>query len=458
MKEHNKHQTILKAIAIIKYIKEQGLEPTQQLYNQYRHIRYNAPFIETLIRKGIIKNFEELLSLEQTFKLNTDHAKNLTNKYTKSPRKTYNSSENAVTLSIIKSISEIIEYIMECKLLRNEDITYVEAKEKLIQKYGKGLHNISGRSYPTLDTIKQYFGTTDLNSLITIISETGFLTYVEEINIIKLEQPVEVFDFTVDKFENMFIVTGKKNDIIYISNVHNSCYDTLVKMVNQGYARGEGNWGSPGLEDAEAAHYRYTETCLEKWVDDLAFTYLNEKYVPYEEYELEPEPIYLPCPVPIGLVGHGVINGISFYRTLIPKYKLSDLAKRLVWILNGKNAKDEVIIQPYCKDCSVQEIEPGEFRKILTTGIGSLNYIPHGKLETNRIRIQGRAPLTSFVKKKETDNPKKKKKKFLSDIVDEFQVHLLDNSGETLDIIIEPKQKNIDLLDLGTKIWQNVFN
>jgi len=212
-------------------------------------------------------------------------------------------------------------------------------------------------------------------------------------------------------------------------------------MVNQGYARGEGNWGSPGLEDAEAAHYRYTETCLEKWVDDLAFTYLNEKYVPYEEYELEPEPIYLPCPVPIGLVGHGVINGISFYRTLIPKYKLSDLAKRLVWILNGKNAKDEVIIQPYCKDCSVQEIEPGEFRKILTTGIGSLNYIPHGKLETNRIRIQGRAPLTSFVKKKETDNPKKKKKKFLSDIVDEFQVHLLDNSGETLDIIIEPKQK-----------------
>ncbi len=219
-----------------------------------------------------------------------------------------------------------------------------------------------------------------------------------------------------------------------------SCYGTLVNLVDQGYAKGEGNWGSPGLEDAEASPYRYTEVSLNKWVENLAFTYLDEKFVQYEEYELEPEPLYLPSPIPIGLIGHGTITGISFYRTLIPKYKLADLAKRLTWILEGKKLV-EPVIQPYSKDCSLQEAEPGEFKKILTTGIGSINYIPHGKLEAKNIRIQGRAPNSSFAA--------------LVRNQENLDINLIDNSGEKIDIVVEPKKKHTNLQTLGTTIWQD---
>ena len=219
-----------------------------------------------------------------------------------------------------------------------------------------------------------------------------------------------------------------------------SLYGTLVNIVNQGYAKGEGNWGSPGLEDAPPAAHRYTEVSLKKWVDELAFTYLDEKYVPYQEFELEPEPIYLPSPIPIGLIGHGVITGISFYRTLIPKYKLSDLSKRLSWILHGKKKKEEIIIQPNSHDCTVSEAEPGEFQKILTTGIGSINYTPHGKLESKNIRIQGRAPNSSF--------------NILVNDQEKLDINLIDNSSSQIDILVEPKKKSTNLQNLATTVWQ----
>lgn len=220
-----------------------------------------------------------------------------------------------------------------------------------------------------------------------------------------------------------------------------SCYNTLVNMADQGYAKGEGNWGSPGLEDAPASPYRYTEVFINKWVEEMTFQYLDPKFVMYDEFELEPEPVYLPSPIPIGLIGHGVITGISFYRTLIPKYKLSDLAKRLTWILSGKKAKDEIIIQPNSKDCSVQEVEPGEFKKILTNGTGSINYIPHGKVDNKYIRIQGRSPNTSF------DS--------LIKAQDALDISLFDESADTLDVVVEPKKRGINLTNLGTTIWQD---
>jgi len=220
-----------------------------------------------------------------------------------------------------------------------------------------------------------------------------------------------------------------------------SLYSTLVNMVDTGYAKGEGNWGSPGLENSPAAAYRYTEVSLKKWVDDLAFTHLDEKFVPYEEFELEPEPLYIPSPIPIGLIGPDVIIGISFYKTLIPKYKLSDLSKRLFWILKGKDPTNEIIIEPYSRDCSIQESEPGEFRKILTTGIGSLNYIPYGSIDNKTIKVQGRAPNNSF--------------NSLVNNEENLDISLVDHSTSVLNIVVEPKKKSADLQALAGKIWQD---
>lgn len=442
MKEYNKHQTIFKAFQVVRHIENQGHVPTHQLYNQYRYMVYNAPYIETLIKKGKITNFDDLLNLEKTFKLDTTHATNLTGKYNKPPRRSYNSSENAVTLNLLKQISKIIEYIITNYCRNNGSLlSYNQVKKILIQKYGLGNLNITNRIYPTEATLMKYFKTTDLDELSVIVSKNGFLTYIEDIKIIKFDHSIEMFDFTVDNFENMYIVTGKENDIIYISNVHNSLYGTLANMVNQGYAKGEGNWGSPGLEDDPPAAMRYTEVYLKKWVDDLAFTYLDEKYVPYQEFELEPEPIYLPSPIPIGLIGHGVITGISFYRTIIPKYKLSDLLKRLLWILHGKKKKEEVIIQPNSLDCTVSESETGDFQKILTTGVGSINYTPHGKLETKNLRIQGRAPNSSFGS--------------LINDQENLDINIIDQSSDHIDILVEPRKKSTNLNTLATSIWKN---
>jgi DNA gyrase subunit A len=180
-----------------------------------------------------------------------------------------------------------------------------------------------------------------------------------------------------------------------------------------------------------------TETKLEKWVEELAFEYID--YVPYEEFELEPEPLYLPCPLPLGLIGNGINIGISFYRTVIPKYKIGDLARRLVYLLDKKGSNIEIM--PYFKNCDIQEILPGQFNSILTTGIGSLNIIPDGKLELKQIRIQGRGPTSSFSS--------------LEKSADKLDINIIDESGSNLDIVIEPKKRGTNLQELGTKIWDD---
>ena len=217
-----------------------------------------------------------------------------------------------------------------------------------------------------------------------------------------------------------------------------SLYGTLVNLVNQGYAKKQGNWGAVGLKDDPPAGMRYTECQLEKWVEELAFTYID--YVPYDEFELKPEPIYLPCPIPIGLIGHGVTTGISFYRTLIPKYKLKDLAARLFGLIDNKSDK---IITPNFKGCAIRELSPDQIKSILSTGSGTLNIVPNGKLETKHIKILGRVPTTSFSS--------------LEDHSDELEISLNDDSptAEDIEITVEPRKRGMNLTTLGSKMWDD---
>jgi hypothetical protein len=214
-----------------------------------------------------------------------------------------------------------------------------------------------------------------------------------------------------------------------------ACYNTLVKLVEQGYAIGQGNWGSPGIEDSSAAHYRYTETKLEKWVEALAFEYID--HVPYEELELEPEPLYLPSPIPIGLIGTGVITGISFYRSLIPKFKINSLAKRLLFLLNKVQTPE--IILPNIENCKIQEASAGQLESILTKGTGTLIIIPDGSLDKNYIKILGKVPSTTF--------------KSLQNDAEKIDINIIDNSGKSLEVLVEAKKRSTDLKVLGTKIW-----
>ena len=232
-----------------------------------------------------------------------------------------------------------------------------------------------------------------------------------------------------------------------------SVYGTLVNLVQQKFAIGKGNWGSPGLVDAEAAQYRYTEAKLNPQIEDLVFKYID--YVAWEELELEPEPLYLPSPVPVGLIGTGVITGISFYRTLIPKYMLSDLATRLLWLIDSNFSPNVTIkedeeldqtssgpkIQPHIVGCDIAEDGINQFYKLLLSGIGTIIVIPYGKIENKVIKILGRAPNASF--------------NSLIENKDSLEIYLNDLSKQQIDVEIIPQKRGVNLNTLAAKIWDD---
>lgn len=111
----------------------------------------------------------------------------------------------------------------------------------------------------------------------------------------------------------------------------------------------------------------------------------------------------------------------AFHKTLIPKYTISDLAKRLLWLLkNGKpnlpkkweskmtEEKFGPCIYPNKADCDIAEIEKNDVYRLLMTGEASLLYKPKIGLETIEVKrdgkkkqipmavIRGRAPNASF--------------------------------------------------------------
>ncbi len=231
----------------------------------------------------------------------------------------------------------------------------------------------------------------------------------------------------------------------YHAHGDQSIYGTLINLVKQKYAVPQGNWGSASLvEDSKAASYRYTEVKLEPWVKKLVFEYF--KFVPWEELELESEPLYLPSPVPIGLIGHGIIQGISFHRTMIPKYTFNDLIKRCIHLVEGKDEND-CIIKPQMKACSTVETEPDAYKNLLTKGFGSITIIPDGNIKKTYIEILGRSPLNSFKRliSAAVKDPKTKKKK--------LNVYLDDLCDENINIRVKPIGKKNNIKTLANEIW-----
>ena len=252
---------------------------------------------------------------------------------------------------------------------------------------------------------------------------------------------------------------------------HGSAYPVLVNLVRSGFASSQhGSWGGPGLkEDPNAAASRYTETCLEKWVEKLAFEFID--YVPWEMYELNEEPRYLPTPIPLGIIGNGVVTGLSFYKTLIPQYRKEDLTKRLLWLLKNRSKVDLNKIDwdkemdpkkygpqivPNKTDCTIREASPNALYSLLYRGYGDLYFVPKGniteiplnkgsrsKVKTKVIVIEGRAPNHSLTKLlKDFDAGKLP----IQNLVDTSE-------GQDFRVIVEPK-KGIDLQELSETLWQ----
>lgn len=231
--------------------------------------------------------------------------------------------------------------------------------------------------------------------------------------------------------------------LIYHPHGDASVYQSLVKLYDQDLIDKQGNFGSRGKIDAPASAFRYTEAKIKKWVDEFCFKYID--YVEWDEYEYENEPLFLPSIFPIGLTGAGLYTGIAFHTTIVPRYKVSDLAKRLKYLLTNK---DKVTIYPNIEKYGCEfEKNDIECEKLLTTGSGSLNIIAKYEIdEDNQMHVLGRTPLTSS---------------FTTLISDKENCSIIDLSGKDkqtntfkLDILVRPKQRNIDL----NQFWQYVYS
>ena len=175
-----------------------------------------------------------------------------------------------------------------------------------------------------------------------------------------------------------------------------SAYGSLVQLVSGGMAMGQGNWGSStGIVENEAAAMRYTEVRAGSNILDMAFEYI--KYIKLEPLEIYPEPIFLPTKLPLCLMNKNICQGIGFgSRTVIPSYKVSDLVKRLRWLLGYD--KDEPIIKPLTDCIFISKDE--DFKQLLTTGKAKIEYrgITEIDYQNKGVVVKAVPPSKSFQK------------------------------------------------------------
>jgi len=176
---------------------------------------------------------------------------------------------------------------------------------------------------------------------------------------------------------------------------HGECYGTIVQLVRQGFLTGQGNFGTTiGVEPVGAAAPRYTECRIPQETIDLAFKYV--KYVPWIDTELDDkEPQFLPTMYPIYLLGTDYTQGIGFgFKTYIPCYTVSDLHKRLLWLLGIRKRKP--IIAPIT-DCQIVS-DSNVLDELLTVGKAKIEV--EGIIEVdarlNKVKLRSWPPGKRF--------------------------------------------------------------
>lgn len=284
---------------------------------------------------------------------------------------------------LINSVNKKLPLIKAIKIIQYMTKNNIELVQCEYDKIRKDF----GYNYPYINIlIKNEY----INSFEDLVEKSKLYNHkVIKVEKIILEKEENFYDITVDKYHNFAIGQG-----IFVHN--SSTYQSLVSLVQGGLATGQGNWGiEVGIDDCPPAAQRYTEVKASKDVLDLAFEYI--KYVKQEPLELKDEPIFLPTKLPICLINKNYCQGIGFgSRTVMPSYEVKDLVKRLRWLL--KYDKEEPVIKPRT-DCTLLSSDD-ELKKILTTGIGKLEYRGITQVDkTNKCVIVKSVPPSRNLKK-----------------------------------------------------------
>ncbi|NLE03305.1 MAG: hypothetical protein GX638_00685 [Crenarchaeota archaeon] len=170
---------------------------------------------------------------------------------------------------------------------------------------------------------------------------------------------------------------------------------TAEILIHNGFLDGKGNWGSTiGIEPMGCAAPRYTSIKMNPFMEEMSFKYVKD--VVWREDELNPEPVILPTMIPICLFTKYEFNMIGFgFKTEIPSYKLSDLIKRLMYLLKLKN---KIIIKPNIVGCKIVSADE-ELEKLLIDPSRNSIQIKGTYTEDRknfRIYVHGWSPRSNF--------------------------------------------------------------
>lgn len=215
---------------------------------------------------------------------------------------------------------------------------------------------------------------------------------------------------------------------------HAEATETIIKMAGAFQTAfplydTQGEFGSPF--DVHAAP-RYLECRLNNTARKLYFSLIDE--APFENFEVEEEPLYLPTLFPLALLQGCFSVGQGTPNPLIPDLQFEDLKKFVIsYIKTGKTKVDK---QNFVRFVDYDKIREDKNKDnsvcdVLNTGKGSVYYSPKVELKDNTITISNLYVLAQF-----------------SSLIDRFKddiqadkIDIRDESGEERVWVIE-KVKN----------------
>lgn len=318
---HNENLWMLKAVKAVRLLIERKLPLTVQNYEALRGEIYNLTRLATVAERGY--TFEALCAVAPTFKLDLSEAVGLTVGLTKSADRHVRTSPE-YKLGMPHSFFDQVSLVLG-KLLKRLPVAALDwdAYSAAVQKMPSMRHNASKVMYSKPEVIQERFGVESVEQFCNALPAC-VLNVIVKIEHVQLEEAETFYDFSVEKYKNMIVLTSDGLRTGNFNVAHNcygaivTCAKTPVRMID-----GEGNWGT--MLDGPAA-MRYTNMRLSIYSDLIFFDkfYLPTiAYVPNYDGSRK-EPLILPTLLPNSIINgnFGIAPGVN---TRCPSYTLKSV-------------------------------------------------------------------------------------------------------------------------------------
>jgi len=390
LKEFNKQLPIIKAFKAVSLLKKKGIAITDISYENLRNTGeiYNLTRLETLREYGY--SLERVIK-EKEFHLDTSKACGLTKKFKQKKSglkdRIYNQDQGNLHIALGAIFQELL------KKYPADEFTWKRFEKRAIKQAGGNKNKVL---YCNIKELKNYFKISTVQKLMEKVYPYCLLA-VREVEHVWLKEPEEFYDFTVDDYHNMIVMSPQSSDkdLRTFCIVHNtSVYDAAATLVNSVTPplTGEGNWGS--LNSGKAAQ-RYTNVKLSKYGQETFFSQDYIKVVrmcPNYDGTLK-EPVILPCILPNILINgtEGIAVGAV---SNIPSFEPKGVAELVaICLKHGTVTLAECEEQlkfhyryggiPLLKAKSRRK----EFQSLIKNGVGSITFRPNINVDEKQKQV-----------------------------------------------------------------------